>query len=279
MVFDNRPLLIATKHQKEKVIAPMLEKALGVTCQPTFDFDTDQFGTFSGEVHRKASPLDTAIEKCHKAIELFNVDLAVASEGSFAPHPSLPLVPADEEIICLVDIKNKHTVYASEISFNTNFQGEEVKNLESLYQFLERAKFPSHGVILRPSKDDVSMIYKGLTSIKLVEKYYKSILKANGRVYVETDMRALYNPSRMEVIRLATEKLAAKLLRKCPQCSWPGFDVVEATAGLPCAYCGTPTSSTLSVLYKCQHCNYTLAQKYPRNKKTEDPMYCPACNP
>jgi len=279
VVFDKRPLLIATKHQKEKVIAPVLEKALGVNCKPTIDFDTDQFGTFSGEVPRKVSPLNAVIAKCKKAMELYHVDLAVASEGSFAPHPSVPFAPANEEIVCLVDSANHLTIYASEISFDTNFQGEYVNNLETLYQFLERAKFPSHGVILKPAKEGTSPIYKGLTSIELVKKHYEHLLKTKGQAYVETDMRALYNPSRMEVIKKATEKLAAKLLNACPECNIPGFDIVNSTPGLPCAYCGTPTSSIVSVIYLCQHCNYQLIEKYPHNKKTEDPMYCPACNP
>jgi len=31
-MFEGRKLIIATKHQKEKVIAPIVEKALGCNC-------------------------------------------------------------------------------------------------------------------------------------------------------------------------------------------------------------------------------------------------------
>lgn len=44
--FSGRRLLIVTKHQKEEVIAPLLEKALGVSCFVSKDFDTDSLGTF-----------------------------------------------------------------------------------------------------------------------------------------------------------------------------------------------------------------------------------------
>jgi hypothetical protein len=41
IMFKGRKLLIATKHEKEKVIAPILEKELGVSCFVINDFDVD----------------------------------------------------------------------------------------------------------------------------------------------------------------------------------------------------------------------------------------------
>jgi hypothetical protein len=91
--FEGRQLLIATKHNKERVIAPLFEKALGVTCIVPDNFDTDLLGTFSGEVEREQDPLSTARRKCLLAMQQANCDLAIASEGSFGPHPSLFLSP------------------------------------------------------------------------------------------------------------------------------------------------------------------------------------------
>lgn len=51
--FSQRKLVIATKHHKEKVIAPLIEKVLGVECFVGKNFDTDTLGTFTGEVERK----------------------------------------------------------------------------------------------------------------------------------------------------------------------------------------------------------------------------------
>lgn len=46
-MFKGRNLLIATKHEKEKVIAPILDKELGVNCFVVTNLDTDEFGTFT----------------------------------------------------------------------------------------------------------------------------------------------------------------------------------------------------------------------------------------
>lgn len=59
-MFKGRNLLIATKHEKEKVIAPILEKELGVKCFVVTNLDTDEFGTFTGEIDRKDDPITTA---------------------------------------------------------------------------------------------------------------------------------------------------------------------------------------------------------------------------
>ena len=56
MKFSGRKLLIATMHQKEKAIAGILEKQLGVKCVVPENFNTDLLGTFSGEVEREDDP-------------------------------------------------------------------------------------------------------------------------------------------------------------------------------------------------------------------------------
>lgn len=40
-MFQGRKLLIATKHKKENVIAPIFEKEFGVNCFVSDKFDTD----------------------------------------------------------------------------------------------------------------------------------------------------------------------------------------------------------------------------------------------
>ena len=61
-------MVIATMHEKEKVIAPILENNLRVNCFITDKLDTDAFGTFSGDVERSLSPIDTLRAKCNAAI-------------------------------------------------------------------------------------------------------------------------------------------------------------------------------------------------------------------
>ena len=104
-MFKNRRLVIATMHEKEQVIAPLLEKHLQVNCELPNNFNSDQFGTFSGEVERVNTPLETLRKKCEAAIKLTNSSLAVASEGSFGAHPYIPFAQANDELVMLLDIK------------------------------------------------------------------------------------------------------------------------------------------------------------------------------
>ncbi|MBC5993683.1 DUF6671 family protein [Pontibacter cellulosilyticus] len=278
-MFRGRNLLIATKHEKEKVIAPLLEEALGVSCVVASQFDTDMLGTFTGEVEREADPVTTARKKCEMALELHGFDLAVASEGSFGPHPVLGFMPADQEILLLLDKKNSLEIVARELSIETNFAGEAVSTEEQLMAFAVDAKFPSHALVLRPTRSSATAITKGITDKAQLLEVFRQLQQQHELVYVETDMRAMYNPTRMSVIRQATEKLLVKVNSFCPACHTPGFGVTSVKQGLPCAGCGFPTHSIKSEILTCLKCDYTSERMYPNNKKVEDPAYCQLCNP
>jgi hypothetical protein len=278
-MFKGRDLVIATKHGKERVIAPIVEKELGVKCFVSLDLDTDLLGTFTGEIKRKDDPITSARNKCFMAMELTNCDLAIASEGSFGPHPTLFFIPADDEILVLIDKKNGLEIIVRELNTETNFNGSDIKTEEELLAFAANANFPSHGLILRKSKDEYGDIVKGINSVEQLSKVFIKLMNDFGTAFVETDMRAMYNPTRMKIIESATQKLIKKINTLCPVCNMPGFGITDAKEGLPCEICNFPTRSTLSYLYTCQKCNYTKEEKYPKGKKIEDPMYCDYCNP
>jgi hypothetical protein len=278
-MFKGRRMLIATKHEKEKVIAPILEKELGVKCFIVPDLDTDELGTFTGEIERKEDPITTAKKKCLMAMELTNCDMAIASEGSFGSHPSIFFAQADDEFLFFIDKKNNLEIVARELSLDTNFGGAVIKSNQELNEFAERVKFPSHALIVRKSNDDFIRIEKGISDWRKLIKVYNKFIKLYGSVYIETDMRAMYNPTRMKVIESATIKLVNKINSCCPNCNTPGFGVTDAKRGLPCEWCRFPTRSTLSHIYTCQKCSYVQEVMYPNQKKTEDPTYCDNCNP
>lgn len=278
-MFGGRKLLIVTKHSKEKVIAPVLESKLGVECFTSDLFDTDELGTFTGEVERENDAITTVRNKCILAIELTGCDLAIASEGSFGAHPQIPFIPADDELVLLLDKKNNLEFIERELSTDTNFNGAEIKNKDELLLFASSVKFPSHALILKKSKDDFTEIKKGITDWDVLKDVFNYFAQANGSAFVETDMRAMYNPTRMNVIKKATEKLAKKMNSLCPQCSTPGFSVTKSTAGLPCSLCKFPTRSTLSYIYSCQKCDFIQEKMYPHGKTNEEPTYCNFCNP
>jgi len=278
-MFRNRTLLVATKHEKEKVIAPILEEKLGIKCIVAIGFDTDVLGTFSGELERKDDPITTARNKCKIAMELSACDMAIASEGSFGPHPSIFFVPADDEFLIFIDKKNELEIIVRELSTETNFNAAEIKSEKELIEFAKAAQFPSHGLILRKNKDDYSEMIKGITNLDSLLDAYRQFSRTDTRAYVETDMRALYNPTRMKVIERATHKLVNRIISICPQCSSPGFGITDAKEGLPCELCGFPTRSILSYIHTCLKCNFKKEEKFPNGKVKEDPMYCDVCNP
>jgi hypothetical protein len=278
-MFQQRKLVIATKHGKESVIAPLVEEALGVQCIVLESFDSDQFGTFSGEVQRNQDALETVRMKCYAAMDAAGCDLAVASEGSFGPHPIYFFAQADDEIVLFVDRKLGIEIWARELSTQTNFNGKEVRSSEELLDFVQASGFPSHAVILRESSSGADCIIKGINTEERLREAFNELMQRFGAAYVETDMRAMHNPMRMKVIEQATKKLVNKILSVCPSCAWPGFDVTDRKSGLPCSDCGMPTQSTLCHIYSCASCGFSREHVYPKGKETEEPRYCDYCNP
>jgi len=63
--FSGKQAVLATMHGKERVIAPLLEKT-GLQLCVSGRVDTDLFGTFSGEIERPASQLETLRLKAEK---------------------------------------------------------------------------------------------------------------------------------------------------------------------------------------------------------------------
>jgi hypothetical protein len=278
-MFRGRSLLIATKHHKEKVVAPVLEKGLGVACKIAKGVDTDVLGTFTGEVERLADPVATARLKCEMALALTGYDLAISSEGSFGPHPVLGFVPVDEEILLLLDKRNNLEIVVRHLSFETNFASAEISDAEELQDFADQVLFPSHALVLRPSRYSSRGIAKGITDQALLMEKFHTLRQQGQPVVVETDMRAMYNPTRMQVIGQAAEKLLSRALSCCPKCQVPGFGVTSAKPGLPCGACGFPSRSVLSEIHTCRRCAFTQERLYPNHKAVEDPAYCQLCNP
>lgn len=277
-LFRGRRLLIATQHGKEKVIAPLMTKYFHTCCVVSPECHTDRYGTFSGETERKDDPLTTLRRKCNETMDELGYDLGIASEGSFGPHPLIPFAAADEEWILLSDKKSGLEFSCRVISPRTNFAAATVHHADELMDFAAKAGFPRHGLILR-SPENIAQLYKGIRKRKELLQAYQQLCNREGTVMVETDMRAMMNPTRMQQIRRAAQKLAQILRRRCRSCGCPGLSVREVREGLPCSLCGCPTRSTLSHILICPSCAHTTERRYPHKKRMEDPMYCDHCNP
>ena len=278
-MFSGRKLVIATKHSKELVMAPLLEAELGVQCIIPDNFDTDQFGTFSGEIARLDDPFTTARNKCLMAMNMMNCDLAVASEGSFGPHPTAFFTYADDEFVLLLDRKNNLEIFGRAISMDTNFSGRVINTNEELALFASEVGFPDHAIILRNSQNASDFIVKGITDWDQLLNNFQKVIEKFGTAFAEADMRALYNPKRMKIIEIATKNLIEKVNSFCPACQMPGFSIRDSKPGLPCSLCDRPTRTTLAHVLGCSYCSFSKEILYPNGMFTEDPGFCDYCNP
>jgi hypothetical protein len=277
-LFKKRQVLIVTKHGKSSVIGPAFENAFDLKVNISSVFDTDTLGTFTGEINRIDDAVSTLRKKCEMGMAAENYDLAVCTEASFGPHPSVFFMPAHEEWMMLKDLKNNLEIIEKELVTDTNFSHQKIENLNDLEKFAQKIGFPHAGVILKFSNDDSKFFIKDSATWAELTRNYETY-QFTHQCDAETDMRAMNNPKRMQVIEQLTKKLIAKINSLCPSCNTPGFGVIKAEKGLPCELCGSPTRSTYYFLKGCQDCDYTEKQMYPHEKTTEDPMYCDYCNP
>lgn len=277
-LFKSRKLLIASRHGKEQVIVPVIQPVTGIIPFIPVDFDSDAFGSFSGEIERQGGPLETLRKKCEAAMDQYGLDLAISSEGSFGPHPNYPFLTADEEWLMLKDRKNGLEIITREISFETNYAEKKTGNFKEILEFAAGAGFPEHGLILKSGEGINTKTFKGIQSQEQLREVYFE-LRDSGTIKSETDMRAMMNPTRMKVIQKAAIRLQEKLLSLCPSCGTPGFEILEAEAGLPCSDCGRPGKEIIRVHFGCKRCGQREERGNPEGKSYGEPAYCDYCNP
>lgn len=283
--FTGRTAILATMHRKEEAIAPLLTAAFTLEIVVPDGFDSDQFGTFTRDVKRPADQLATARLKAMHALESLGVtlgtELAIASEGSFGPHPLMPYVPLNRELVLLVDRRHGLEIAGHAATPDTNYSHKQVDSADAALEFAHTVGFPSHGLVVMPAAEgcDPTEIHKGITQEEQLREIVKAIVQRHGRAHLETDMRAMMNPTRMKAIALATQDLIRKLQQTCPQCQAPGFDMGDRQPGLPCGLCHTPTALTLTATYRCAQCGFTQTVRYPDGQEFADPAQCAYCNP
>lgn len=278
--FVDLRLGIATAHGKENQIGPVFQDAFGVKiCVPT-TLPTDSLGTFSGDVDRIGSPVEVARKKIELAHSLLpEVPLWVASEGSFGPHPSIGFLPSDEEWLVFQDVRTNLEVVARVVSLSTNYRAEWITSEETLESWANEVLFPSHALVLASSQTKPKRVVKGIQEEIRLRSVFLDFFHEFGGAWVMTDMRAMMNPTRQEVIREAAEVLIQKIASKCPSCQSPGYSIHQTSPGLPCSWCGLPTATTLEATWLCTLCQYSHTQRFPQGREVEDPGLCDYCNP
>lgn len=270
-------------HGKEQAIAPWLKTELNIDLRVAENLDTDNFGTFSGEIERKYSPEETARLKIEQVFRQNpECRTAISSEGSFFPNPMFALSTLNEELLLLIDRKTGVDVLVKYYSTHTNMARSEVSTFAELMDFAWGMGFPKHGLILKVNIGDGNQeILKGIRSVEILQQVFQHFIAISetGAVAVETDMRACYNPTRMENIGLAALGLVSRLKTVCPACHYPGFGITEYRKGLPCESCHLPTRLLLSHFYECGSCHFNTEEKFPEKKTVAYAGYCYYCNP
>lgn len=277
MYYKNRSVLLASKHQKEQAIAKVFWDRL--LCRlDVYDFDTDQFGTFTGEIARKLNPYDTCVLKAKSAAEQYGYDLSLASEGSFGPDPAFPFIPRDHEIMVFLDRKNNWVIAEQYTSPKTNYSMMTITRHTELDEFLEKAGFPEHAVTLQKNSDK-SLLAKGIRDMKALEHALALGFQNENELFLATDMRAMMNPTRMEIIAELAHKLAARIATLCVRCASPGFGFKLTQGTLPCAHCGFSTSLFEKEVWGCIVCDHKEYKIRRDGLLKADPTYCYYCNP
>jgi hypothetical protein len=278
-IFSKRSASLLTKHGKEKVIGEVFNTEVDCLVEHTSAYDTDLLGTFTQETPRYGSQLDAARKKAITGMELLKLDLGLANEGAFLNDPHTGTIPWNNELLVLIDQKHnlELTGFASGPAQN---ESSYVTHWEELKKFADYALFPSHYLVIKPTDEYHPQSRKGiqdLVELKNAFDWAKS-LSSKGIVYVENDLRAFANPTRMENIRKAAINLANKMNSICPQCNTPGFWVTDVKRGLPCNACGLATDEEIAKIWSCIQCEHKQTEGM-KVFRFADPSKCKHCNP
>lgn len=280
--FSHRVLGVATAHGKERAIGPVMKATLPIAGFTAIKgIDTDRFGAFSGEVQRTQDALEACKAKAMHGAELSGHDLVIASEGSFGPYPPAPFVTCDEEILVIYDARDERFFVHKHVSLETVFGGESCTSWEQAAAFAKRMKFPDHGLVLRAQEKwtPPGVMKKGITDEAKLRDCVNGLIASHGACWIETDMRAMLNPTRMRVIAEAAARFAEQLVSCCSACNACWFRITGTRNGLPCMLCGWPTESIRSIERGCWHCGHVAFAPRPDGKQHEDPQHCGNCNP
>ena len=278
-VYAGQRIALLTQHGKERVIAPVLESALGCRVERVAGYDTDLLGTFTRDIPRPGTQIEAARKKARVSMELAGLPLGLASECSFGPDPFAGMFPWNVELLVWIDDERELEVVGV-AQGKANFSHLLTADWAAAESFAGQSGFPEHHLVVRPEGEDDPRIRKGIAAWAELEAAFAWALNqsASGRVFLETDVRAHANPTRMDNIRLAAEDLAKKLCSLCPACGTPGFWIVEQVAGLACADCGASTREIRADLYGCLKCEHRETRERA-DVEYADPGRCDTCNP
>lgn len=276
--FGQRAIL-TSKHEKVSLIQPEFSRAFNLEVRE-LPLDTDLLGTFSGEIERIASPLETAIKKARLGMQASGISLGIASEGSIGADPAMPLLTSDMELLVLVDDERGLVISETFRSFDIHAGRREFRNGDDISEFLSRVDFPNHHLIVVTDGAEGVHSIRGISNTQKLHESIEELLAISpkGYVVIESDFRANHSPSRQVNIQAAAKQLANRVASLCPECATPGWGVVDYERGVECRGCGdiNPDIAHREVL-GCVKCAVRAPGKVVND--FIDPARCFSCNP
>ncbi|MBU6330756.1 MAG: hypothetical protein KGR18_12495, partial [Acidobacteria bacterium] len=261
--------------------APRLA-AIGIDVQVS-PVDTDAFGTFAGEIDRSGTARAVVEAKARTAIEQSGLAFGLASEGSFGPHPVIPLAQLDTELVVWVDAATDRTILEGVSEFShvpgpVVLEAPPVDRSTDLLPIMTGLAEQAAIVCIQPP-DAVRRIVVA-KAIGDPESLWRAIDEAfahdAGPVVVEPDLRAHLCPDRRRVIAAAIDRLVVRLSSRCPQCEAVGFGRLRTVPGLACALCELPTTEIAVIVDGCEVCGHECSTE---RTGRADPTHCDRCNP
>jgi len=269
-------------HAKERAVAPPFRRLLDAEVVVTPRLDTDELGTFTGEVPHPDALVETCLIKAELVFRSLDVDCALASEGSYGPIDSVPLVPSGVEVMAFLDRTRGVKIVETLPTHRTNWRLLRFKADDpNIAKAVKAIGFPRYGVFVLCSSDMAHPVKTGLDTLdNVVAAMNREARRSDdGMAVLIADMRAHRNPTRMRVLRALSWKLANRLQHLCPKCHAPGFGSIGNRRGLPCEACGEPTHWVHYEIDGCSACGHAEARPRKDGRTTASARSCPSCNP
>ncbi|HEU0206055.1 MAG TPA: DUF6671 family protein [Pseudolysinimonas sp.] len=275
--YAGRLVAFATMHGKERLAAAPFEQHLGARVIAPPGLNTDELGTFAGDIPRTLSPLDAARTKARRGMERAGTRLGLASEGTFAGEFG-PI--HDTEVLLFLDDDLGIEIVESSTVISPLAGPRVITDTESGLAYAALVGFPEQAVIVSVAGASPAW-YKDIRTLDelttTLDTAFAGATDADAaEVLIQPDYRAHACPSRAQHLRELAARLAQRLGTPCPACGAPGWGQI-ATRRLPCRECGEPTNGFAPGPYGCGRCPHTTAPL--GSVTTAGPEWCDACNP
>lgn len=276
--YQGKGVVLPTMHHKGVLVEGTFLDVLGMRVEE-IAIDTNQFGTFSGEVKRIESAKNTALKKAQLGLTASGAEFAIASEGTIGPDPLVPFVTSNTEVIVFIDALNNLIITESFRSYEIVAASTTYLADMDLEKFLVKADFPRHKLLVRSDGADLKCFGKAISTVsELKDVISQAVQEKCETIIIENDFRAFASPSRSLNITKAAQRLTERIASLCPECHTPGWGVVALIQGLACSDCGELNEEAVKAqLFGCISCAHQVAG--PELAESIDPGRCNWCNP